>query len=159
MSQEVRGGIGRTMGFTIPSGRIEDLDTADAHITFIRAQWRDFAAFAWGKYLSEGRGAVVIDLLTASKAGGNLQVRTYYVADGSDRLLKRGGWPNKEVAELVAEYDPEQDVVFIFLRLDGDVFHYNASDDLTPPRAYKTKRKADESGDEPLSSDDRLTLN
>jgi hypothetical protein len=124
------------MGVTLQSGRIEDLDTADAHITFIRSQWRDFAAFSWGKYLSEGRGAVVIDLLKSSKEGGNLNVPTYYVADGSERLSKRGGWPNKEIAELVAEYDPEQDVVFIFLRLDGDLFHYNASDELTPPQAY-----------------------
>ncbi len=135
------------MGFTLRSGRIEDLDTPDAHVTFIRSQWCDFAAFAWGKYLTEGRGVVVVDLMKASKSGENLQVPAYYVADGSERLSKRGGWPNAEIAEVVKEYDPEQDVVIIFLRLDGDVFHYNASDELTPPRAYQTKRKTDESRD------------
>jgi hypothetical protein len=133
------------MAFTLPSGRIEDLDTPDAHVTFIRSQWRDFAAFAWRKYLSEGRGAVVVDLLKASKADGNLHVPTYYVADDSEQLSKRGGWPNEEIQEVVREYDPEQDVVFIFLRLDGDVFHYNASDELTPPQACQTKRRPDES--------------
>jgi hypothetical protein len=127
------------MGLTLPTGRIEDLDTPDAHVTFIRSQWRDFAAFAWGKYLSEGRGAVVVDLMKASKSGESLQVPTFYVADGSERLSNRGGWPSEEIAEVLREYDPEQDVVFIFLRLDGDAFHYNASDDLTPPRAYQTK--------------------
>lgn len=147
------------MGFTLPSGRVEDLDTPDAHVTFIRSQWRDFAAFAWEKYLKEGRGAVVVDLMKASKSGGNLQVPTFYVADGGERLSKRGGWPNDEIAEVVKEYDPEQDVVFIFLRLDGDVFHYNASDELTPPRAYQTKRKADESRGERPSSDEPLTSN
>ncbi|MEK6405700.1 MAG: hypothetical protein AABN34_01915 [Acidobacteriota bacterium] len=128
------------MGLTLPTGRIEDLDTPDAHMTFVRSQWRDFAAFAWKKYLSEGRGAVVIDLRNASKSGEGLHVPTYYVADGSERLATRGGWPNEEIADVVKEYDPEQDVVLVFLRLDGDAFYYNVSDDLTPPRAYERSR-------------------
>lgn len=147
------------MGFTLPSGRIEDLDTPDAHVTFIRSQWRDFAAFAWGKYASEGRGAVVVDLLKASKAGETLQVPICYVAEGGEGLTKLGGWPNDEISEVVRDYDPEQDVVFIFLRLDGDVFHYNASDDLTPPRAYEVKRTANESRNGRLSFDEPLISN
>jgi len=131
------------MGLTLPSGRIEDLDTPDAHITFLRSQWRDFAAFAWEKYRSEGRGAVVIDLRNASKSAENLDVPTFYVADGSERLANRGGWPSNEIEEMIKEYDPEQDVVFIFLRLDGDVFQYNVSDDLTPPEAHESRRTTD----------------
>ena len=146
------------MGLTLSSGRIENLDTPAAHITFIRSQWRDFAAFAWEKYLSEGRGAVVVDLRNASKSAESLHVPTYYVAACSERLAKRGGWPSEEIAEVVKEYDPEQDVVFIFLRLDGDVFHYNVSDELTPLRAYLTKPKVNKSRDE-RSSNRRLTSN
>jgi hypothetical protein len=134
----------------LPSGLIEDLDTPDAHITFVRSQWRDFAAFAWEKYLSEGRGAVVVDLRNASKSGEGLHVPTYYVAEDSERLAKRGGWPSEEIADVIKEYDPEQDAVLLFLRLDGDVFYYNVSDELTPPRAYETKRGANESRDERL---------
>jgi hypothetical protein len=126
------------MGFTLPSGRIEDLDSPGAHIAFVRSQWRDFAAFAWQKYLSEGRGALVVDLRNASKPVEGLNVPVYYVAGGSERLAKLGGWPSEEIAEVVKEYDPEQDVVLVFLRLDGDVFYYNVSDELTPPRAYET---------------------
>lgn len=129
------------MGFTLPSGRIEDLDTPDAHVTFIRSQWSDFAAFAWRKYQSEGRGAVVVDLTKASKSDAGLHVPTYYVAEGSERLSNLGGWPSDEIADLVRDYDPEQDVVFIFRRLDGDLFHYNASDELTPPRACEATLK------------------
>ena len=130
-----------SMGFTIQSGRIEDLDSAEAHIAFIRAQWRDFAAFAWEKYSREGRGAVVVDLRKASKSGASLQIPTYYIADGSERLSIRGGWPSEEIAEVINDYDPEQDVVFIFLRLVGDVFHYNVSDELTPPQAHAATRE------------------
>lgn len=127
------------MGLTLPSGRVEDLDTPDAHVTFIRSQWRDFAGFAREKYLSEGRGAVVIDLRNVSKEGENLHVPTFYVAEGSERLATRGGWPSEEIEAVIKEYDPEQDVVFIFLRLDGDVFYYNVSDELTPPRAHDAR--------------------
>jgi hypothetical protein len=121
------------------SKEIEAMDTPDAHITFMREQWAGLAAFAWEKYLSEGRGAIVIDLRRASKDGQEISVPTYYVAEGSEGLEKRGGWPTTEVAETVRDYDPEQDVIFIFLRLDGDAFHYNASDELTPREAYQSK--------------------
>jgi hypothetical protein len=140
------------MGMTLPSGRVEDLDTADSHITFIRSQWPDFAAFAWQKYLTEGRGAIVVNLRKATTSAGGLHVPTYYVAEGSQRLSNLGGWPNEEISDVIREYDPEQDAVLIFLRLDGEVFHYNVSDELTPPRAYKTKSGMDESGNARLSS-------
>ena len=123
-----------------PAKTIESLDTPAEHMTFMSSQWPEFAAFAWGKYLSEGRGAVIIDLKRATRAGARFQVPTYYLADGSERLRARGGWPTMEVAEVIRDYDPEQDVVFIVVRLDGDQFHYNASDELTPPRAHKSQQ-------------------
>jgi hypothetical protein len=128
------------MGFILQSGRIEDLDTPEAHITLIRSQWLDFAAFAWRKYLSEGRGAIVVDLRNAKKSEGKLDVPTYYVAEGSERLSARGGWPSNDIQEVIDDYDPAQDVVFIVLRLDGDVFHYNVSDEIPPPEAHLRSR-------------------
>jgi hypothetical protein len=127
------------MSLTLSSGRIEDLDTPQGHIAFIRSQWRDFAAFAFEKFLSQGRGAVVVDLKNADKLGDNLRVPTHYVVDRSEPLRKLGGWPSDEIEEIVQTYNPEQDVVFLFLRLGGDVFHYNVSDELTPPEAYSSK--------------------
>lgn len=127
------------MGFTLQSGRIEDLDTPEAHLAFIRSQWRDFAAFAWEKYTIEGRGGIVVDLRKAAKSSQNLQVPTFYVADAGERLEKLGGWPDEEIATSINSYDPEQDVIFIFLRLNGDVYSYNASDELTPPLAFAEK--------------------
>lgn len=109
----------------------------DEHVTFMRSQWRDLAAFAWKKYLTEGRGAVVVDLRKASKAESRLCVPICYVAERGKQLEAMGGWPNADLAETIQEYDPEQDVIFIFLRLDGDILHYNVSDELTPPQAYR----------------------
>ena len=140
------------MGFEIESGRVEDLDTPDAHITLIRSQWSDFAAFAWQKYLDKGRGAVIIDLTRASTEGQKLQVPTYYVADSSEELSKRGGWPTDEIARVIGDYEPEQDVVLIFIRLTGEFFHYNASDELTPPAAYQKLIEKDKGRSERPSS-------
>lgn len=128
------------MSHLSPSQQILALDTPDQHGTFIRMQWPSFAAFAWEKYSSEGRGAIVVDLRHATSNGSAINVPTVYVAEGSDLLARRGGWPNQEVADVICDYDPEQDVIFIFLRLDGDVFHYNVSDELTPPQAYEARR-------------------
>jgi hypothetical protein len=125
------------MSHPLPSGQVEEIDTPDQHVTLIRSQWRNFAAFAWEKFQSEGRGAIVVDLRSATRDGPSLNVPTHYVAEGSRQLAGLGGWPNEEVAEVIRDYDPEQDVIFIFLRLDGDVYHYNVSDELTPPKAKK----------------------
>ena len=112
------------------------IDTPDGHQTLLRAQWRDFAAFAWRQYKERGRGAVVIDLYRAAQEERSAsEIPTYYVSDSSEQLKQRGGWPNEEIANLVQEYDPEQDVVFLVVRISGEIFQYNVSDDLTPPRA------------------------
>ena len=74
------------MGLILPAGRVQELDKPEAHLAFIRSQWRDFAAFAWEKYLAQGRGAIVVDLRSASKSGESVHVPSYYVADGSEQL-------------------------------------------------------------------------
>ena len=118
------------------SEQIKTMDTADGHQTLIRLQWRDFAAFAWQQYSTRGRGAVIVDLKRAAAEGASTsQIPTYYVAESTEQLNKRGGWPNAEIEELIREYDPRQDVVFLFIRVDGEVFHYNVSDEITPPDA------------------------
>jgi hypothetical protein len=118
-----------------PNERIESIDTPEGHQKLLRAQWKEFAAFAWKKYRANGRGAVVIDLRRASNGASILQVPTFYVASESEGLARRGGWPDEEVARAVKDYDPEEEVVFLFLRPGGDIFHYVASDDPAPPRA------------------------
>ena len=119
--------------------RIEDVDTPQGHLALIKSQWRDFAAFAFERFKSQGRGAVVLDLKNAEKIGGKLRVSTHYVADRSESLERLGGWPSREIEEIVQTYSPEQDVVFLILRLDGDVFHYNVSDEPAPPEASFSK--------------------
>jgi len=127
------------MGLTLQAGRIELLDTPEAHLKFIRAQWSDLAAFSYQNYLAAGRGAVVFDLRNPSRSEAGFEIHTRYIAEGSAQLAKLGGWPSEEIKNVIADYDPEQDVVFLFLRLNGDVFHYNVTDELTPMKAFHTR--------------------
>jgi hypothetical protein len=122
--------------------KIEMIDTPDMHETFLRSQWKEFAAFAWASFLKEGRGAIVVDLkrATMSDATG-LQLPSFYVAEGSEGLAKRGGWPHQEIAEAISDYDPELDVVFLVWRLNDEVIHYVATDELTPPLAYAARQR------------------
>jgi hypothetical protein len=121
--------------------KIKEIDTPDDHQTFLRWQWKEFAAFAWANFLQEGRGAVIVDLKHASFGASGLQMPAYYVADESDKLQKRGGWPSVEIREAVREYDPELDVVFLVWRVDDEIIHYVATDENTPPKAYAAKQK------------------
>jgi hypothetical protein len=120
-----------------PPQQLIENDTPEGHQKMLRSEWREFAAFAWGKYLSEGRGAVVVNFRRGKQSGSRLQIPTSYVADESPRLAKLGGWPGEDIAQIVRQYDPQQEVLFLFLRLDGEVFHYLVSDELTPPQAHQ----------------------
>lgn len=113
----------------------ENIDTPEEHQRLIKSQWRAFAAFAWRRYQHEGRGAVVVDLRNPRAGGAGINVSTYYVADGSERLTELRGWPSEEIAEVVRECDPGEEVVFIFLSAVDDVVYYRVSDELTPPEA------------------------
>jgi hypothetical protein len=117
--------------------RIKEIDSPEGHHRLMRSQWREFAALAWRKYLSEGRGAIIVNLRRGKETGRALSIPTNYMAEGSESLARLGGWPGEEVAQIVSEYDPAEDVVFLFLRLDGDVFHYLVSDEISPPQAYQ----------------------
>jgi hypothetical protein len=120
--------------------KLADMDTPDMHETFLRGQWKDFTRFAYAHYLKEGRGAILIDLKHATINAGGLQLPSYYVAEGGERLAKLGGWPSQEIAEAVTSYDPELDLIFLVWRLDDEIIYYIATDELTPKKAYESRR-------------------
>jgi hypothetical protein len=122
------------------SEKIKALDTPDMHQTFLRSQWEEFAAFGWASFLKEGRGAIVINLKRASFDASGLQMPAFYVAEGSQSLARQGGWPSEEIAQVVREYDPELEVVFLVWRLDDEMIHYIAMDEITPRLSYEAKQ-------------------
>jgi hypothetical protein len=118
---------------------LRQMDTPDMHETMLRAQWPDFAGFAYAGFLNEGRGAMVVDLKRGVMTENGLLIPSFYAAEGSDKLARLGGWPSPEIAEAVRDYDPELDVVFLVWRLNDEIFHYVASDELTPRQAYEKR--------------------
>jgi hypothetical protein len=120
--------------------KIRAMDTPDMHETFLRSQWKEFASFGWASFLKEGRGAIVVDLKRASFDASGLQMPAFYVAESSEALTKRGGWPSEEIAQAISEYDPELDVVFLVWRLDDEMIHYVATDEITPRLAYEARQ-------------------
>jgi hypothetical protein len=128
------------MSNTDMSERIKTLDTPDMHETFLRSQWKEFAAYGWASFLKEGRGAIVINLKRASFEASGLQMPAFYIAEGSQSLAERGGWPSEEIAQAISEYDPELDVVFLVWRLNDEMIHYVATDEITPRLSYEARQ-------------------
>ena len=117
--------------------KLAQIDTPDMHESILRGQWSDFAHFAYAGFLHQGRGALVVDLKRAQLTESGLQVPSFYVAEGGETYTRLGGWPNPEIADAVRDYDPELDVVFLVWRLNDEIYHYVASDELTPRQAYE----------------------
>jgi hypothetical protein len=117
------------------TARDAPLDTPEGHQKLIKNQWQEFAAFAWRQYGKEGRGAVVVDLRDPRTSGTSTLVKTYYVAQGSERLSKLGGWPTDNIADALGEYDPQQEVLFLILRREAEPLFYLVSDEPPPPQA------------------------
>ena len=78
-----------------------------------RAQWPALAAFAWDRYLAQGRGALVVaasDLRTATSADAHLDpsyVPVDWVPKGDD------------YRPLMNQYEPEHEVLLIVTDEEG----------------------------------------
>jgi len=126
------------------SKHVRFLRTKEGRDRFIAEGWRSLAALAWEKYRSEGRGVVAIFTNRAIDVGagfGGLVVPSTYIAEESEALSEMGGWPNPEVAWMVRRYDPEQEVIFLFVGPDGQGEYERVArpGDLTPLRAAQVK--------------------
>jgi len=126
------------------SKHVRFLRTKEGRDRFIAEGWRSLAALAWEKYLSEGRGVVVIFTNRAIDVGagfGGLVVPSAYIAEESEPLSDMGGWPSHEVAWMVRRYDPEQEVIFLFVGPDGQKEYERITrpGDLTPPQAAQVR--------------------
>ena len=107
------------------------------HKAFIEAHHARIAAVARTGYRDQGRGAVFMfeDAILEAASGAAPGLTVEYVADGSDALVRRGGWPTEGHAELVRDYDPQRTmIVLVGRRIGGrDIFTYKMLCDETPP--------------------------
>ena len=86
---------------------------------FINQGWLHFASLAYRNYLNHGRGAIVVDLslmqATRQFATTNANFKTEYVLLDDPKMedLKE-----EEIVKTIQEYNPEEEVVFLFLHGD-----------------------------------------
>lgn len=111
---------------------------------WVRQNWVLFAQMAYGTYIEKGRGAIFINLDEAVIDNNGIYFEPAYIADNSKELEARGGWPDNDsnkTANLIATYNPEQVMVFIFTRKGGRVSTmYMGIDEpnFTPKHLYES---------------------
>jgi hypothetical protein len=114
----------------------EDASQAE-HKAFIEAHHARIAAVARTGYREQGRGAVFMfeDAILEVASGAAPGLTVEYVADGSEALVRRGGWPTEGHAALVRDYDPQRTmIVLVGRRIGGrDIFTYKMLCDEPPP--------------------------
>lgn len=126
------------------SKHVRFLRTQEGHNQFIKDGWHSLAALAWDKYRAEGRGVVVIFTNRAIDTGAGfdgLVVPSAYIAEESEALSDMGGWPTPEVAWMVRRYNPEQEVIFLFIGLNDqrEYERITRPGDLSPPQAAELR--------------------
>src|SRR4051812_15438852 len=103
-------------------------EAQDEHKRFLEENHARIAKVAREGFVEHGRGAVFVfeDAILDAVSGLAPTVTLEYVADGSDALRRRGGWPTAEHADLVAAYDPDASMlVLVGRRREGrDLFTY-----------------------------------
>ena len=96
--------------------------------------------------MASTRGAVVIDAMHALDASVSAPWETGYTEGTYIPLadLERLGIAATHEKRLITQYEPEREIVAIFLRGDGGVSGYRMSTrtDLTPPRSVGSLRRA-----------------
>ena len=127
--------------------RAEDLPTGresrESHVEFIRINWPVAAAFAWQQYRKQGRGCMVVDVAKAEDPppGASHLFGETSGAYVPYRVVRVTG--DADVKRMVKEYNPRQEVVFVFLRKDGGVSSYRLQmrNQPSPPEAYEELKR------------------
>ncbi len=98
------------MAMTEPLGRFteEDFDI------LLEACWEQIALFAFAQYKEAGRGVVTLE-----RQGREADILHDQVDLGY--AVYEPGRPDADAARMIEQYDPEWEIVFQYLRADGNV--------------------------------------
>ena len=108
------------------------------HKRFLVANWKLLAAFAWGHYQRQGRGAVVADErdFIRSEVPQFTAIHLRYVGESSPLLKEIGGWPGEKEAGWVQSYDPAVRIVVLIVREPSGTSGYLLGTTPRPPEAF-----------------------
>jgi len=126
----------------LPSGEGE---SRAVHLAFINQNLDIGAATAWQGYQIVGRCAIVVVTRWADVrqpwTAGTTPVGVMARKKALKMLDKINPPARADLARLLRQYDPLQEMVFCFLRTDYGVSSYRvANSGLTPPKAYEAMK-------------------
>ena len=107
-------------------------EASDVQLQFLKDKWELIGALSWKDYLAHGRGALVFTV--SSERDDDWDCTYLPLGEIQDHPLMGG------FAERIKQYDPEIEVVAIFLRPGGFVDAYRGSPApkrLGPRQAYE----------------------
>lgn len=107
------------------------------HCSFLEQHHALISDAARVGFRMHGRGAVFVfeDAILDVALGATATVTVEYVPDGSEALVRRGGWPTDRHADLVRGYDPDFTIIVLVGRRRGEaeLFTYQlVSADVVP---------------------------
>jgi hypothetical protein len=82
----------------------------------MNVSWEQIACFAYDGYRAEGRGAVGIEKVYSGADPEDLQFTLCFIVYDYDRQN-----PDPDAAKMIANYDPNYELVVQYLREDGSV--------------------------------------
>ena len=113
-------------------------DTRTQHKKYLAQIWRIAAPLAYQMSCEQGRGAVVIferkpQSLSAPLDDVPMHICCLAIQELSQRL---GVEMHPDTQRILTEYDPELEVVFIIIGLDGGEHTYRLASSATPKRLF-----------------------
>jgi len=111
------------------------MKTREEHIQFIRLNLTSLAACAWTGFVAKGRGLVCV-LCDQHNEDTRMVPFDFMSEKDASKLIKP--WYGTKEARMVAEYDPQIEVIIGFVRSEGNKLNfdcYRFKSSPTPPDA------------------------
>jgi len=122
----------------------------DQHIAAAIAVWEPLAAFAWGQFISNGRGVVLLEQSSLSAAAEKARQGESIAIDELDPgyVCARDVPPSDDFAPIIAEYDPNRQIALLVRPERGDERLYiletsELHQRPTPRECFDSLRKRD----------------
>ena len=74
---------------------------------------RKWFALAVEQYSIKGRGVLCFHFRKAKWSPGGKLVGVEYLTDDDPEVSERGGWPSEKISQLIEEYDPQSQFLFL----------------------------------------------
>lgn len=115
-------------------------------LSFVNSAWGDIAALTYRKFLEKGKGALVLNIPTATpnplEPGGYNVEAKYFALSGGPMPEELSGFSILKTIEQIAGYDPEHEIILLVLRSNREVSSYTVKGEPKPPEAFLSQFSA-----------------